>query len=190
MADTMNTGILFLINTLFNLCTYLLIIRLLLVWVGANYLEQFTQMIVSLTDFAVKPTRRFIPNIQRIETSSLVLILLLNVIKFMIVCLISFGFPNLFGVLIASVGDLIKGILEIMFYAIILQVILSWIQPEAPINRLLMLITSPIMQPVRRFTPLINGIDISPIPALIILQLLVIIIANPIILFGISLAAV
>jgi YggT family protein len=59
----------------------------------------------------------------------------------------------------------------------------------SPTIRLLAQITSPVMRPLHRIIPLINGIDITPIPAMIILQLLIIIVANPIIVLGTALAA-
>ena len=62
-------------------------------------------------------------------------------------------------------------LIEIFFYGIIIQVILSWIQPAAPINRVLLQIISPLMRPIQKLIPLIGGFDISPIPALIFLLL-------------------
>ena len=189
MFNAMNSGLLFLISTVFDLFIFLLIVRLILVWSGASYFDPFTQLIVKLTDFVIKPLRRIVPNIRRYESASFLLIILLDTIKFFIICTITFGFPNLVGILIMAAGDVIKGIMQIFFYAIILQAILSWVQPQTPINHLLMQVTAPMMQPLRRIIPRINGIDITPIPALIILQLLIIIIASPIMAIGLALTA-
>lgn len=189
MFDAMHSGVLFLISTVFDLFIFLLIVRLILVWCGASYFDPFTQFIVKLTDFVVKPLRRVVPNVRRYESASILLIVLLDIIKFFIICSITFGMPNFLGVLIMAGGDVIKNIMQLFFYAIILQAILSWVQPQAPINRILLQITAPIMRPLRRFIPLINGIDITPIPAMIILQLLIIIVASPIIKIGYSIAA-
>lgn len=188
MFEAMNSGLLFLISTVFDLYIFVLFVRILLVCAGANYFDPITQFIIKLTDPVIKPLRRVFPNVKRLETSSVVLALLLESIKFFIVCLFTFGLPNIFGVLILSCGDAIKGIVQILFYAIILQAILSWIQPQAPFNRILYQLTYPIMQPIRRIIPLVNGIDISPIPALIILQLFIIIIASPLMAFGLTVA--
>lgn len=189
MYDAMNSGFLFLTSTVFDLYIFILVVRLLLAWAGANYFDPFTQLVIKLTDFIIKPLRRVFPNLGRLETSSLLLIVLLDIIKLFILSWLTYGIPNLLGILVMTVGDVLKDILQIFFFAIILQAILSWIQPMSPANRLLSQITAPIMRPLHRIIPLINGIDITPIPALIILQLLIIIIANPILVFGAALAA-
>jgi YggT family protein len=188
MSDTIRAALLFLINTVFDLYLFILVVRIILAWVGANYFDPVTQFIIKCTDFIVKPLRRLIPNFRRVETASIVLLLLIEIIKFLLVSLLSFGFPHLLGLFILAIGDSLKLILLTFFYAILLQAILSWIQPNAPMNRVLYQFTSPIMGPLHRVIPPIGGIDISPIPALIILQLLIIILVNPLMGFGLGVA--
>lgn len=63
----------------------------------------------------------------------------------------------------------------ILGFAIIARALLSWIQidPYNPIIQVLFQITEPILAPLRRFIPPIGGMmDITPIVALIILQIL------------------
>ena len=96
--------------------------------------------------------------------------------------------PNILGLFILSLGDAIKLLLDTFFYAILLHAILSWVQPGLPINNLLYKFTSPIMNPLRRYIPLVGGIDITPIPALIILQLLIILLVNPLMTLGLRIA--
>ncbi|RDI41319.1 YggT family protein [Aquicella lusitana] len=188
MFNTLHTAILFLISTLFDLYLFLLTVRIILVYVGANYFDTITQFVVKLTDVIVRPLRRLIPNIQRIETASIVAVLVLETLKFFLISILSYGMPNPVGLLILAIGDFIKLILVTFFYAIILQVVLSWLQPQSPVNRTLYQFTSPVMRPFQRLIPPISGIDISPIPALIVLQLLIILLANPIMAAGMGVA--
>jgi YggT family protein len=88
------------------------------------------------------------------------------------------------GLLLLSMGDAIKLLLEVFFYAILVQALLSWIQPGSPINYVLYQFTAPILRPFQRFIPTINGIDISAIPALITLQFLIIILVSPLMAAG------
>jgi YggT family protein len=62
--------------------------------------------------------------------------------------------------------------LDVFFYAIMLQVILSWVNPHTPISGVLDSLTKPILAPIQRFLPMASGIDFSPIVALIFLQML------------------
>lgn len=179
MPNTLNTALLFLVNTLFDLYLIILIVRIILVWVGSDYFNPMVQFVVKCTDFIVKPLRRVIPNAGRLECASIILVLAIELIKFFFVSLLAFGLPNIAGLLILSIGDTIKLIIQTFFYAVLFQAILSWIQPRSPVNYLLYQFTSPIMRPLHRVIPPVGGVDISPIPALIILQLLIILVVGP-----------
>ena len=187
--NTFNSALEFLINTIFDLYLFVLVVRMILVWVGANYFDPITQFIVKITDVIVRPTRRLLPTVRGIEIASIVIALLLNIIKFTLISLLSFGMPNLIGIIILSCGDLLQVVLQVFFYAILIQAILSWVQPQSPVNRLLYQITGPIMRPLHRIIPLVGGVDITPIPALIILQLLMMLITSPIMRMGLDMAA-
>ena len=58
--------------------------------------------------------------------------------------------------------------------AILIRVLLSWIRPNPsnPFVQIIYQITEPIMGPLRRVIPPLGMIDITPIVALIILQIL------------------
>jgi len=188
MFDTLHASSLFLVNTIFDLYLFVLMIRLVLVWVGFNYFDPITQLVVKLTDFIIKPLRRFLPNVSGIETATLAIILTLQLIKFYLISMLSFGMPNIVGLIVLSLGDSVKLLIQVFFYAILLEAILSWVQPGSAPSYFLHRFTSPIMQPIRRLIPAIGGFDISPIPALILLQLLIISVAAPLTSFGLSLA--
>src|SRR5579872_5976005 len=127
MLTTMHAGLLFLINTLFDLYLFVLVIRILLVYAGVNYFDPITQFITKLTDFIIKPMRRILPTIRGFELASIVLLIILALIKFLFISLLSIGFPNLIGLIILAIGDSIKLVLGTFFYAIIAQAILSWV---------------------------------------------------------------
>lgn len=188
MPDSILAGLLFLIDTVFNLYLFLLIIRVILVYIGASYYDPVTQFIVKFTDFAVKPIRRIIPNFRGFELSTIAIILGLELIKFFLISLLSFGFPNLLGLFIIAFFDSIKLVIQTFFYAILLRAIMSWFQPGSPINQTLVQFTSPIMRPLYRVIPPVGGIDITPIPAIIILQLLLIMVIQPMIQMGMGVA--
>lgn len=172
-------ALLFLIQTIFDLYLFVLILRALLAFAGVHYFDPVTQLIIRCTDFIVKPLRRIIPNYRRIEISTLVIILSLELIKYCLIGFLNYHAVSVSGLLILSLADAFKLTLQTFLYAIILQVILSWVQPNSPVNMLLYKINAPIMRPIQRVIPLIGGIDISPIPAMMLLQLLMIMIVNP-----------
>jgi len=69
---------------------------------------------------------------------------------------------------------LINFIFWLLDLAILLRVLFSWINPDPhnAIVRLVHQITEPILAPLRRYTPLFAGMDITPMVALVILELL------------------
>ena len=71
-----STALHFLLNTIFNLLTLLFLLRFFLQLFKAPFNNPLAYMVVSLTDFAVKPARRLIPSWGKIDLSTLVLALI------------------------------------------------------------------------------------------------------------------
>lgn len=189
MANTFDTAGLFLVSTLFDLYLFVLALRLMLVWARADYYNPLSQFVIKLTQWIINPLRKIIPNVKNIELSTVIVFLLFEMIKFYLIFLLTQGMPKPLGVLILSIADGLKTLLNIFFYAILAQAVLSWIHsPYSPIRNMLNQITYPLMRPFQRLIPPIAGMDISPIPVMIVLQLLIIILVTPLLGFGMRLA--
>lgn len=69
---------------------------------------------------------------------------------------------------------LIATILEIMAFAILARSLLSWFPQSQgnPVTRLLVQITEPILEPLRRIIPRFGMIDLSPLVAMIVLHVI------------------
>lgn len=168
----------FLLNTIFNLLTLLFLLRFFLQLFKAPFNNPLSYMVVSLTDFAVKPARKFIPSWGKIDLSTLVLALLTQFL--LQLCLLWLRdlpislvgnaiWTSLIGM---SFLGVFRTILDVFFYAILLQAILSWVNPQSPISSVLHSITKPILAPIQRFLPSASGMDFSPLVALILIQML------------------
>lgn len=179
MSDTLRASILFLIDALFSIALFILMIRLILAYVRADYLNPLVQFIVSATDWLITPLRRFIRDFKGVEMATLLVIIVLEVIKFFLIGLFSFGYGNIFGLIILAFADIIKIMVEIFFFALIVQVILSFVQQASPMYGLLARFNAPILRPFQRIIPVVGGVDISPIFACIVLQLINIIVVAP-----------
>jgi YggT family protein len=184
--SAIHDAMIFLITTIFDMYLFILTIRVILAFSGANYYDPMTQFIVRCTDFAVKPLRRVIPNVRGIEISTILLILILAFVKYSFLAALSFSSFSVIGIAIIAIADTMKLFLQTYFYAIIIQAVLSWVQPGSPVNMLLYRITAPILRPIQRVIPTVGGMDLSPIAAMILLQLLIIVIVNPLMAIGIG----
>ena len=72
-----------------------------------------------------------------------------------------------------GIQKLLLAILQVYSWLILGRVILSWVNPT-PRNELLLMIfrvTEPVLGPIRRIIPL-RGIDLSPIVAWLLIQLI------------------
>jgi YggT family protein len=188
MSGTGLNALLFLVSCIFDFYILILFVRLILAFVHADYYHPLTQFVVKCTSFLVTPLRKFIPDVRGVETATLVLILLIVLLKWIMLILMSYGIPNLLGLFILMIGDTLKLMLEILSLAFIFQAILSWVQPASPVYQVLNKCTSPMTSPLHKVIPPISGIDITPLIAIIVLQLLVIILASPIIAYGLAVA--
>jgi YggT family protein len=63
-------------------------------------------------------------------------------------------------------------------FAILVQVIFSWINPYAPMAPVFNAMTAPFLRPLRRFIPPLGGIDLTPLVLLVIIQIVLIVLAN------------
>lgn len=185
MGSPITNASFFLISTLFDLIIFLFLIRFILAGVHANYFNPLTTVIDRLTKRVVKPIKRIAPSYRNFETASLLIVFILEIIKFYLLATIMYGSPNISGVVVLSVADILKNIVNIYFWAIIIQALLSWVSPGyTPLAELLAKITWPLVRPVHRLIPPIGGIDITPIPILLGLQLIIILFINPLVAYG------
>ena len=168
----------FLLSTILNTLTIMFLLRFFMQLFKCSFYNPIGQMVVALTDFAVKPVRRFITSWKKIDLSTLFLALLTQfLLQFILLWLSDFPISvagstiwlNLFAM--ALLGT-IRAVLDLFFYAILLQVILSWVNPHAPVASVLDSLTKPLLAPVQRIIPPVNGIDFSPVVVLILLQML------------------
>ena len=173
-----STALTFLINTVLNLLTLLFLLRFFMQLFKAPFNNPLAYMVISLTDFAVKPVRRIIPSWGKFDLSTLFLALVAQaILQFSLLWLRGFPFSLAgqsawLGLVGMSFLGVFKTGLDVFFYAILLQVILSWVNPHTPIASALNSLTKPILAPIQRLLPMASGIDFSPIVALIFIQMI------------------
>lgn len=73
-----------------------------------------------------------------------------------------------------DLASIINLVFTILTFALIGRALLSWFDPgmRSTVGRLLYDVTEPIVGPIRRVIPSLGMIDISPIIALLLLQVL------------------
>jgi YggT family protein len=169
-----NDAAIFIIKTLGSLYLLIVLLRFILQLVRANFYNPLCQFIVKATQPLLKPLRRVIPSMFGLDMSSLVLALIVQMLLIAVILLLKgFQVDWLFLVPWALIA-IFALFLNILFYAMIISVILSWVAPGShnPGAELVAQITEPVLAPFRRMIPNLGGLDISPIFAFIVIQLL------------------
>ena len=171
----MQNALIFILRTLFDLYVLTFALRLLLQWAAVDKRNPLVQFILRVTGPLVIPLRRFVPAIGRLDTATLVALLCLKLLgTFLLVRIGCVGDPAFWQILTLAVLSLVRLALSVFTWAIILYVVLSWVSPGGynPGAAIVAAIVEPVLAPFRRLIPLIGGLDLSPLFALIALQAL------------------
>ena len=171
-------AIIFLLDAAISFFCMLFLLRFMMQAMRLSFNGQLGTFVVALTNWAVKPLRRIIPGIGGLDWSSIFAAYALQLLLTGIVVGLSsrFGEADIAGlaptILWFALRALLRLAVYIMIGALILQAVLSWINPYSPLSAPAQQLTSPLLDPIRRFVPLIGGIDLSPLVAILLLQAL------------------
>ena len=181
--------LLLIINTLIDLYVLLVMLRFVLQMLRADFYNPISQFIVRATTPPLKPLRKFIPGIGGQDMASLVLCLLILLLKYVIIramgasmidivnVMAPIGTASIGALIIIAIADGLATFINIFLFAVIIQVILSWVNPGAynPAIGVINTISRPVLRPVQRFIPPLGGLDLSPLFAtlgLIVIKML------------------
>ncbi|WP_215397242.1 YggT family protein [Rheinheimera oceanensis] len=172
-------AVLFLIDTAFSLYLMVMILRLWLQLVRADFYNPFSQFVVKATNPLVLPLRRVIPSLGRLDTATLLLAYSIMLVKLLVLQLIQIGQIALAPSLVLSVVFLIKEMLTLLFWILVIRALLSWFsQGRSPVEYVMHQLTEPLLRPVRSILPPLGGLDLSVLVVLIGLQFLNILFSN------------
>lgn len=131
------------------------------------------QFVIAVTDWIVKPLRRLIPTSRRLDLASLLAAFLVALVLALAYSslLLARG-PVLGSVVIVAVFWLCKWSIYLVIALVLLQAILSWVNPGAPLTPVIDHLTRPFLAPIRRVLPLIGGVDLSPLVLVLAAQVL------------------
>ncbi len=180
-ANYMADPAIFIIDSLFSLYILAVMLRFLLQWSRAEFYNPISQFLVKITHPVLKILRRYIPPVGKIDTSSIVLALSLQMLADFLILMLK-GFSIGIGALaLLSFGNLVSLLINVFIYAVIVRALLSWLNPGSfnAAASVLHSLTEPMLDTCRKFIPDFGGIDLSPLAALMLLQLAKMVILPP-----------
>ncbi len=169
-------ALVYVIQTLGSLYLLIILLRFILQLVRADFYNPLSQFTVRATQPLLKPLRRVIPGFGGVDLAALVLAILVQLALMMVVVvLLGASIAGLFpALLIWALLGVASLFLKVFFFALIVSVILSWVAPQThnPAAELVNQICEPLLAPFRRILPNLGGLDLSPIFAFIVINLL------------------
>jgi YggT family protein len=170
--------LIFLINTIGDLFALALLLRFMLQLLRAPARNQLSEFVAAVTDFIVRPARRVIPGLWRLDLATLLLAWLTEAAQVWLVLQIKgYELGSAVGIALIALAALaaiqiVRLALYVVMIAVVLQAVLSWVNPYSPLAPLLAAVTRPFLRPFQKLVPAIANVDLSPLFVLIICQLL------------------
>jgi len=171
-------ALIFLIVTLGDLFALALLLRFMLQLLRVPARNPFSQFVAALTDFVVRPARRMIPGLRGLDLATLALAWLTEMAQFWIVLqLKGYVLRSAIGIALIAVTALaaiqiVRLAVYVVMVAVVVQAVLSWVNPYSPLAPLLASVTRPFLRPFQKLVPTIANVDLSPLGVLIVCQLL------------------
>lgn len=166
----------FLLDVIGGLLTGACLLRLYMQWQRVPFSNPVGGLVFALTDWIILPLRRLVPPVGRWDVSSLVAAVLVQLVQYVLLALLLqqaasawawLPWLALFGLARVAVSGLI-GLL-------IVYVVMSWVQAQSPLSAVIARLCEPVLRPLRRVIPLLGGFDLSPLAAMVLLQVAMIV---------------
>jgi YggT family protein len=155
----------YIVDTLLWLLELAFLLRFLFQLVRADFRDPMADAIVRVTNWLILPLRRVLPPVGKVDTATIVAILLAAALR--TVAALGMSGASLIAdwpvaLRIAVIG-IVDMTLRVYLFAMLLYWLTSFVSPGgyAPGVRLLSQLCEPILKPVRRLIPRIGQIDFS-----------------------------
>lgn len=170
----MTSALWLVIKTVGSLLAIACVLRALAYRLHLSPHNPITQFVAAVTDWLVKPLRKAVPPSRNNDWASLIGALLLSLVVALLFALLTgAGHVPAFGaVLLMAIGWLIEWSLQLLIGMLIVQAVLSWVNPHAPLAPALDQLTAPFLSPIRKLIPLVGGVDLSPMVLILVVYVL------------------
>jgi len=167
----------FLLDVVASFFGYLLLMRFVMQWRRVSFNNPLGQFVLQTTNWVVLPLRKVIPGVLGLDFASLVPAWLLQALLKLFLLLVKGGAALSLAALLPAAA--IMGFFEVQHMAVmvaiallLLQAVLSWVNPHSPVAGPVHALTDPLLRPLRRFVPPIANVDLTPLVAVVLAQVL------------------
>lgn len=174
MGANADNAIFFLVTTLFDLAMWLLLLRILLQWVRADFYNPMSQLVWQTTRYPTDWVRKLLPRWRNLDTAALaVLFVLTTIYVYSTVALLGLDI-DLPNALVDATLKILVLTVNLYTFTLFVQAILSWLGPGVnnPASNVLWSLNEPLLRPVRRRIPPVAGLDLAPLVLMLLLQVI------------------
>jgi YggT family protein len=162
----------FLVDAVASFFVFVLLARFHFQWLRVPFRNPVGEFVLATTSFMVLPVRRVIPGFAGLDLATLLLAWLVQAASLWIQTEIVGAEVGATALAAIAAVDLLRYSIYILVFAVIVQAVLSWVNPYTPVAPAFDTITRPFLRPLRRFIPPLGGIDLTPLILLVFLQVL------------------
>lgn len=181
MGGYLGNALAFLVDVTLGLYVFAFLLRFLFQSVRADFYNPISQSIVRLTNPPLSRLRRHVPAVGRVDSASVLLLVGLQALAIWLKFSLLGHPPALAGVLVGTFAALLTKTVYVMIASILILVVASWVTPGgySPLLSLADDLARPLLRPLRRMLPDMGGLDLSPLVALVVLQLAMMLVVWP-----------
>lgn len=171
-----------LVGTAAGFLTTAVLLRFLMQASRVSFRNPLGQFVFAVTDWAVKPLRRFVPAAWGYDSASLLVALLCQWLKLLVLLVvggIALGAMAPMGVtFLLAVFATVELFAYLVIGIVLISAIFSWVNPHAPLADLFDALARPWLRPFRRWIPPMGGVDLSPLALIVLIQVTLIVLGG------------
>ena len=178
-CQVFNAVVIFIVSLAFSLIIFSLWLRIALRYLRVSALHPVSQLIYKITNPLVNPIQivskqKYQPG-QKYDLFALITLTIVEILKIICISLLTFHaiIPIVF-VVVYVIADFIIQPCDILFFAILFRVIMSFANPgwQGPIADFLRLLTEPVLKLGKKIIPDVSGFDFSPFIIMVVLKII------------------
>ena len=175
---------------MFGALIALIVLRVLLQWVRANFYNPICQFLYKATNPVLMPLRKVIPAWRNLDIAGIALAWLATALKLVLLYATVGQTLGVLGLAVLALADLVDFLLLLYIVLVLVRVVISFVGADSyhPVVPLVMQLTEPVMKPFRRLIPNVGGLDFSPMVVLLVITLARVLVAKPLLDLGLRLA--
>lgn len=166
----------FLVDAVASFFVFMLLARFHFQWLRVPFRNPVGEFVLATTNWMVVPARRAIPGLAGLDLASLFLAWVVQGLGLWLQAAILGAEPGVGMIAAVALVDLLRYSLYILVFAVIVQAVLSWVNPYTPLAPAFDTITRPFLRPLRRYVPPVGNVDLTPLLLLVILYVVLIVV--------------